>query len=62
LIALHAAAYGWSADREHFLPLLTAGLSTLPLQDPRSTFKALVDELDHVHQQEWFARWAAPRV
>ena len=24
LIALHAAAYGWHADREHLLPLLTA--------------------------------------
>ena len=34
-------------------------LPTLPLQDPRSTFKALVDELDQVHQQEWFAQQAA---
>ena len=58
LIALHAAAYGWSADREQLLPLLTAGLPTLPLQDPRLTFKALVDELDQVHQQEWFAQQA----
>ncbi|MGH8065754.1 MAG: BREX system ATP-binding domain-containing protein [Candidatus Entotheonellia bacterium] len=56
LIALHAAAYGWHADREDLLPLLTAHLSTLPLQDPRSTFKALVDELDQVHQQAWFAQ------
>jgi hypothetical protein len=56
LIAVHAAAYGWHADREHLLPLLTAHLPTLPLQDPRSTFKALVDEIDQVHQQEWFAQ------
>jgi hypothetical protein len=55
LIAVHAAAYGWHADRAHLLPLLTALLPTLPLQDPRSTFKALVDELDQVHQREWFA-------
>jgi hypothetical protein len=56
LIVLHAAAYGWHADRERLLPLLTASLPTLPLQDVRSTFKALIDELDQVHQQEWFAR------
>ena len=56
LIAVHSAAYGWHADRERLLPLLTAHLHTLPLQDPRSTFKALVDELDQVHQQEWFAQ------
>jgi hypothetical protein len=59
LLRLHAAAYGWHADREHLLPSLTAGLPTLPLQDPRSTFKALVDELDQIHQQEWFAQQAA---
>ena len=56
LMAVHATAYGWHADREHLLPLLTAHLHTLPLQDPRSTFKALVDELDQVQQQEWFAQ------
>jgi hypothetical protein len=56
LIAVHAAAYGWHADRKHLLPLLTAHLHTLPLQDPRSMFKALVDELDQVHQQAWFAQ------
>jgi hypothetical protein len=56
LIALHAGAYGWPADRDHLLPLLSARLLTLPLQDPRSTFKALVDELDQVHQQAWFAQ------
>jgi hypothetical protein len=62
LIALHAAAYGWPADRERLLPLLTASLPTLPLQDARSTFKALVDELDQVHQQDWFAQHAACRL
>ena len=41
---------------ERLLSLLTARLPTLPLQDPRSTFKALVDELDQVHQQVWFAQ------
>ena len=59
LIAVHVAAYGWHANREHLLPRLTALLPTLPLQDPRSTFKALVDELDHVHQQKWFAQQTA---
>jgi hypothetical protein len=59
LIMLHAAAYSWHADRDQLLPLLTAGFPTLPLQDPRSTFKALVDALDQVHQQEWFAQQAA---
>ena len=59
LVAVHEAAYGWHADREHLLTRLTALLPTLPLQDPRSTFKALVDELDHVHQQKWFAQQAA---
>lgn len=56
LIALHAAAYGWRADREHLLPLLTARLSALPLQDLRLTLKALVDELDQIQQQVWFAQ------
>jgi hypothetical protein len=59
LVAVHVAAYGWHANREHLLPRLTALLPSLPLQDPRSTFKALVDELDHVHQEEWFAQQAA---
>jgi bacteriophage exclusion system BrxC/D-like protein len=56
LIAVHASAYDWHADREHLLPLLTALLPTLPLDDPRSTFKTLVDELDQVHQRQWFAQ------
>jgi BREX system ATP-binding protein BrxC/D len=61
LVAVHETAYGWHADRERLLPLLTASLPSLSLQDPRSTFKALVDELDQVHQQEWFAQQAARR-
>ena len=56
LIALHALAYGWSADHEQLLSRLTARLSVLPRQDTRATLKALVDELDHVQQQEFFAR------
>jgi hypothetical protein len=56
LIAAHVAAYDWHADRERLLPQLTGLLPTLPLQDPRSTFKTLVDELDQVHQREWFAQ------
>jgi P-loop Domain of unknown function (DUF2791) len=59
LIAVHAAAYGWHADRERLRPLLRALLPNLPLQDPRSTLKALVDEIDQVHQQEWFAEKSA---
>jgi P-loop Domain of unknown function (DUF2791) len=62
LIALHATAYGWHAHRERLLSRLTALLPSLPLQDPRSTFKALVDELDHVHQQAWFAIHTAHRT
>jgi P-loop Domain of unknown function (DUF2791) len=61
LIAVHAAAYAWHGDRERLRPSLMALLPTLPLQDPRSTLKALVDEIDQVHQQEWFApqSWVA---
>jgi P-loop Domain of unknown function (DUF2791) len=58
LIGLHAAAYGWHADQEHLVPLLTARLATLPLHDPRLTLKALVDELDQVQQQTFFAQGA----
>lgn len=54
LIGLHAAAYGWHADQEHLVPLLTTRLATLPLHDPRGTLKALVDELDQVQQQTFF--------
>jgi bacteriophage exclusion system BrxC/D-like protein len=62
LIAVHAAAYGWHAEREQLLPQLAALLSTLPLDDPRSTFKALVDELDQVHQRDWFAQRSGNRA
>jgi hypothetical protein len=58
LIRLHAMAYQWSADPERLLPLLTARLPTLPLQDTRATLKALVDELDQVQQQALFAHSA----
>ena len=56
LAALHAAAYGWHADQEPLVPLLTTRLATLPLHDPRLTLKALVDELDQVQQQTFFAQ------
>jgi hypothetical protein len=56
LIALHALAYEWSAEQAQLLSRLTARLATLPLQDTRATLKALVDELDHVQQQAFFAR------
>jgi len=56
LIVLHAAAYGWHADQEHLLALLTTRLTTLPLHDPRATLKALVDELDQVQQHTFFAQ------
>jgi hypothetical protein len=62
LIAAHAAAYGWHAERERLLPQLAALLPTLPLDDPRSTFKALVDELDQVHQRDWFAQRSGNRA
>jgi hypothetical protein len=38
------------------MPGLTARLQTLPLHDPRATLKALVDELDQVQQQAFFAQ------
>lgn len=56
LLALHASAYGWQAERERLLPTLTTRLGVLPLQDLRSTLKALVEELDQVHQETWFAQ------
>ena len=56
LIALHAAAYDWPADRGRLLPVLTERLRTLPIEDTRSTLKALVDELDQVEQQAFFAQ------
>ena len=58
LIGLHAAAYGWHADQERLVPLLSTRLATLPLHDPRLTLKALVDELDQVQQQTFFAQGA----
>ena len=56
LMTLHAAAYHWPADHAHLMPVLTARLQTLPLHDPRATLKALVDELDQVQQQAFFAQ------
>jgi len=56
LVGLHAAAYGWHADQAHLGPLLTTRLAMLPLHDPRATLKALVDELDQVQQQTFFAQ------
>jgi P-loop Domain of unknown function (DUF2791) len=56
LTAMHAAAYGWPVDHERLLARLHARLQTLPLQDPRATLKALVDELDQVQQQAFFAQ------
>jgi P-loop Domain of unknown function (DUF2791) len=62
LITLHAAAYHWPADQARLMPVLMARLRTLPLHDPRATLKALVDELDQVQQQVFFAqRQAAAR-
>ena len=56
LITLHAAAYHWPADHVRLMPVLTVRLQTLPLHDPRATLKALVDELDQVQQQAFFAQ------
>jgi len=56
LVWLHAAAYHWPADHTRLMPVLTARLQTLPLHDPRATLKALVDELDQVQQQAFFAQ------
>jgi hypothetical protein len=56
LITLHGEAYQWTADPNTLLPRLTERLGTLPLQDTRITLKALVDELDQVQQQAFFAR------
>src|SRR5262249_25326360 len=59
LIALHAAAYHWPADHTRLMPVLTTRLQTLPVHDPRTTLKALVDELDQVQQQAFFAQQQA---
>jgi hypothetical protein len=56
LITLHGEAYQWTAEPDALLPRLTERLGTLPLQDTRITLKALVDELDQVKQQVFFAR------
>jgi len=56
LITLHGEAYQWTAEQDNLLPRLTERLGTLPLQDTRLTLKALVDELDQVQQQAFFAR------
>ena len=56
LITLHAAVYHWPADHVRLMPVLTARLQTLLLHDPRATLKALVDELDQVQQQAFFAQ------
>jgi hypothetical protein len=56
LISLHTAAYRWSTDRESLSSMLAEQLHTLPLQDTRVTLKALVDALDHVQQQAFFAQ------
>ncbi len=55
LIALHAEAYRWNADREQLLTLLHNRLNALPLQDTRVTLKGLIDELDQVQQEAFFA-------
>lgn len=55
LIALHTEAYHWSADRERLLSLLHHRLNALPLQDTRVTLKGLIDELDQVQQEAFFA-------
>jgi hypothetical protein len=55
LIALHGAAYQWPADRNRLEPLLAARLDRLPLEDTRATLKSLVDELDQVQQEDFFA-------
>jgi len=55
LIALHAEAYQWAADREHLRTLLHNRLNALPLQDTRVTLKGLIDELDQVQQEAFFA-------
>jgi hypothetical protein len=58
LITLHALAYRWTADQNRLLPRLLERLPSLPWQDTRATLKALVDELDDAHQQEFFAHTA----
>jgi hypothetical protein len=53
---LHAMTYDWHPDRARLLPLLTARLQMLPLQDLCLTLKALGDEFDQVQQQKWFTQ------
>jgi hypothetical protein len=55
LIGLHAEAYHWAANREQLRTLLHDRLNTLPLQDTRVTLKGLIDELDQVQQEAFFA-------
>lgn len=56
LIGLHAAAYHWRPDPDQLLPRLKARQQAMRQQEARTILKALVDELDQVQQQAFFAR------
>ncbi len=58
LISLHAAAYHWRPDPAQLMPLLKARQQAMRQQEARVILKALVDELDQVQQQAFFARRA----
>ena len=58
LISLHAAAYHWRPDPAQLMPLLKKRHQAMRQQEARVILKALVDELDQVQQQAFFARHA----
>ena len=55
LTDLHAEAYQWTADREQLRAQLYDRLGSLPLDDTRVTLKGLMDEIDQVQQEAFFA-------
>jgi hypothetical protein len=58
LIGLHAAAYHWHPAPKQLMPRLKARHQAMRQQEARAILKALVDELDQVQQQAFFARHA----
>lgn len=59
LIGLHAAAYRWRPDPAQLMARLKTRQQAMRQQEARVILKALVDELDQVQQQDFFARHVA---
>ena len=62
LIGLHAAAYRWHPDPDPLMVRLKTRQQAMRQQEARVILKALVDELDQVQQQDFFARRAVANM